>query len=38
MGRTGMLTVFWWKSQKERDLYEHLEAGGEIILKWMLDK
>jgi hypothetical protein len=36
--RRGMLIGFWWKSQKERDLKEHLDIGGKIILIWTLEK
>jgi hypothetical protein len=28
----------WWESQKERDHYEDIDAGGKRILKWFLDK
>jgi hypothetical protein len=30
--------VFWWESRKERDHYEEVDAGGRIILKWILEK
>jgi hypothetical protein len=33
-----MHTGFWWESLKERDHYEHLDAGGKIILKQILEK
>jgi hypothetical protein len=26
----------WWESQKERDHWEDREAGGWIILKWII--
>jgi hypothetical protein len=29
---------FWWKIQKERDHWEHLDKGERIILKWILEK
>jgi hypothetical protein len=37
MGRGGMHTGFWWKSQKERDHEEELDVGGRI-LKWILKR
>jgi hypothetical protein len=37
MERKGIHIGFWWKRQKERDHYEHLDASGRIILKWILD-
>jgi hypothetical protein len=38
MGRTGMHTVYWWKSQNKRDHYEDQYVGGWIILKCILEK
>jgi hypothetical protein len=38
MGRIEIRVGFWWKSQKERDPYEDRDAGGKIILKWVLEK
>jgi hypothetical protein len=29
---------FWWKRKKERDYWEHLEIGGRIILKLIVDR
>jgi hypothetical protein len=37
MGRRGMNVGFWWQSQKERDHWEDMGAGGRIILKWTLE-
>jgi hypothetical protein len=37
-GRKGMHIGSWWESQKERNHYEDLDAGGRIILKWMLER
>jgi hypothetical protein len=31
MGRRGMLIEFWWEKQKERDHYEVLDNGKDII-------
>jgi hypothetical protein len=38
MGRRGMHVGFWWESQKERDHWEDLDAGGRIMLKWASEK
>jgi hypothetical protein len=38
MGRRGMHIGYWWGSQKERDHKEEQDVGGEIILKWVLEK
>jgi hypothetical protein len=38
MGRTGMLTEFWWKSQKERDNQEDLDVVKRITIKWILER
>jgi hypothetical protein len=38
MGRSGMHTGFCWGSQKKGDLWEALDVGGIIILKWILEK
>jgi hypothetical protein len=37
-GRRGVHIGFWWKSHKERGLYENLHIGGMIILKWKADR
>jgi hypothetical protein len=38
MERRGVGVGFWWESQKERDHYEDLNAGGRMILKLILEK
>jgi hypothetical protein len=38
MGRTGMLTGFWWEDQMERDYFKDQDVGESIILKLMLSK
>jgi hypothetical protein len=35
--RKEMRVGFWWKSQKERDHWEDIHAGGRVILKWILE-
>jgi hypothetical protein len=35
--RRGIQIGFWWESQ-DRYHYEDLEAGGKIILGWILEK
>jgi hypothetical protein len=37
MGKGGMSIGFWWNSQEERDHYEDLDVGANIILKWILE-
>jgi hypothetical protein len=37
MGRRRMLIGYWWKSQKERDHWEHQDVGGWAISKWILE-
>jgi hypothetical protein len=29
---------FWWGSQKERDHQEDIDAGGRVILKYMIER
>jgi hypothetical protein len=29
---------FWWESQKEKDHWEDIDAGGSIILRLILEK
>jgi hypothetical protein len=36
-GRRGMRVGYWWKSQKKRDHLEVQDAGGWIILKWIIE-
>jgi hypothetical protein len=36
--RRGILTGYWWGSQKVRDHWEDLDVGGWTILKWILEK
>jgi hypothetical protein len=36
MGRRGMRIKYWWENKKERDLYEDIGVGENIILKWIL--
>jgi hypothetical protein len=38
MRRRGMHVRFLWESQKERDHYEHLDVGGRMILKLILER
>jgi hypothetical protein len=35
-GRRGTPIEFWWYSQKVRVHYDDLDAGGRLILKWIL--
>jgi hypothetical protein len=36
--RRGMLTGYWWESQKERDHWENQGVGGWKVLKRIIDK
>jgi hypothetical protein len=38
MRREGMLVVFWWESQKERDHYEDLGVDGRMMLTVTLSR
>jgi hypothetical protein len=38
MGRRSMHVRSYWEIHKERDREEDLDAGGRIILKWILEK
>jgi hypothetical protein len=38
MGRRGMHKGFLWEKQKERNLWEYLDVGARIILKWILER
>jgi hypothetical protein len=37
-GERRMRIEFRWEIQKERGHYEHLDVGGRIILKWILER
>jgi hypothetical protein len=38
IGRRGAPIGYWWESQRERDHYEDQDAGGCILLKWILER
>jgi hypothetical protein len=38
MRRKGMHRGFCWESQKERDHWEQLKAGGRVILTYILER
>jgi hypothetical protein len=40
MGRRGMFEYvgFLWESQKEKDYKEDRDVGGNIILRWILER
>jgi hypothetical protein len=38
MGRREMHIGYWWEIQKVRDLWEDLDVGRWIILKWILER
>jgi hypothetical protein len=38
MGQRGVHIGHWWESHKERDHKEDKDAGGWIILKWILER
>jgi hypothetical protein len=37
-GRIGMHADYWWEGQNEIDHWEDKDIGGQIILRWILER